>query len=69
MVRATCGWKVVDRKTNEEQMNMLGLKEIVNGIATVNGVRWYGYVVRRDDYSDFGVSLDLEANGKRKQRR
>ena len=27
MVRAMCGQKVVDRKTTEEQVNMLGLKE------------------------------------------
>ena len=29
MVKALCGRKVVDRKTNEEQMDMLGLKENV----------------------------------------
>ena len=28
MVRAMCGQKVVDRKTTEEQMDMLGLKEL-----------------------------------------
>ena len=27
MVRAMCSQKVVDRKTTEEQMDMLGLKE------------------------------------------
>ena len=27
MVRAKCGQKIVDKKTTEEQMNMLGLKE------------------------------------------
>ena len=30
MVRAMCGQKVVDRKTTEEQMDMLGLKETIN---------------------------------------
>ena len=29
MVRAMRGWKVVDRKTTEEQMDILGLKETV----------------------------------------
>ena len=28
MVRAMCGQKVVDRKTTEEQMNMLGLRKL-----------------------------------------
>ena len=44
MVRAMCGQKVVDRKTNEEQMDMLGLKETIDRLATANGVRWYGRV-------------------------
>ena len=43
MVRAMCGQKVVDRKTTEEQMDMLGLKETIDRLATPNGVRWYGH--------------------------
>ena len=39
MVRAMCGRIVVDRKTTEEQMDMLGLKETVDRLATANGVR------------------------------
>ena len=34
MVRAMCGQIVVDRKTTEEQMNMLGLKETIDQLAT-----------------------------------
>ena len=37
--RATCGQKVVDMKTTKEQMDMLGLKETIDQLATVNGVR------------------------------
>ena len=51
MVRAMCGQKVVDRKTTEEQMDMLGLKETIDQLATANGVRWYRHVLRRDDDS------------------
>ena len=36
--RAMGSWKVVDRKTTEEQMDMLGLKEVIDRLATVNGV-------------------------------
>ena len=39
MVRPMCDQKVVDRKTTEEQMDMLGLKETIDRLATVNGVR------------------------------
>ena len=32
-----CGQKVVDRMTTEEQMDMLGLKETIDRLATANG--------------------------------
>ena len=69
MVRVMCSQKVVDRKTTEEQMDMLGLKETIEQLATANGVSWYGHVLRRDDDSVLRVALDLEASGKRKQGR
>ena len=68
MVRAMCGQKVVDRKTTEEEINMLGLKETIDRLAIANGVRWYGHVLRRDDDSVLRV-LDLEVSGKRKRGR
>ena len=66
--RAMCGQKVVDRKTTE-QMDMLGLKETIDRLATANGVRWYGHVLRRDDDSVLRVALNLEVSGKRKRGR
>ena len=69
MVRAMCGQKVVDMKTTEEQMDMLGLKENINRLATANGVQWYGHVLRRDDDSVLRVALNLEVSGKRKRGR
>ena len=69
MVRAMCGQKVVDRKTTEEQMDMLGLKETIDRLATANGVRWYGHVLRRDNNSVLRVALNLEVSGKRKRGR
>ena len=69
MVRAMSGQKVVDRKTTEEQMDMLGLKETIDRLATTNGVRWYEDVLRRNDDSVLRVALDLEVSGKRKRGR
>ena len=69
MVRAMCGQKVDDKKTTEEQMDMLGLKEIIDRLATANGVRCYKHVMRRDNDSVLRVALDLEASVKRKQGR
>ena len=69
MVRAMCGQKVVDRKMTKEQMEMLGLKETIDWLATANGVRWYGHVLRRDDDIVLRVALNLEVSGKRKRGR
>ena len=66
-MRAMCGQKVVDKKTTEEQMDMLGLKETIDWLATVNGVRWYRHVLRRDDDSVLRIALNLEVSSKRKQ--
>ena len=66
MVKAMCSQKVIDRKVTEEQMNMLGLKESIDGLATANGDRWYGHVLKRDDNSVLRVALDLEVSSKRK---
>ena len=30
-------------------MEMLGLKETLDGMAKANGVRWYGHVIRGED--------------------
>ena len=69
MVRAMCDQKVVDRKTTEKQMDMLRLKDTINRLATANGVRWYGHVLRSDDDSVLRVALNLEVSGKRKRGR
>ena len=69
MMRAMCGQKVVYRKTKEEQIDMLGLRKTVDRLATANGVRWYGHVLRRDEDSVLRVALDLEVSGKRKRER
>ena len=58
-----------ERMTTEEQMDMLGLKETIDQLATANGVRWYGHLLRRDINSVLRVALNLEASGKRKRGR
>ena len=69
MVRATCGRKVADKKRTEEQVDKLGLKETVNGLATATGVRWYEHVLRKDDSSVLRVVLYLELSCKKKRGR
>ena len=64
MMRAMGGWKVVDKKATKEQIDMLGSKETVDRLATANGVRWFGHVLRRND-SVSRVAVDLEVSGKK----
>ena len=40
-----------------------------NPVAKVNGVRWYGHVLRRDDGHVLRKALEFEVKGKRKQGR
>ena len=60
MVRAICGQKVVDGKTTKEPMDLSGLRETIDRLATANGVRWYEHVLKRDDDRVLRVALDLE---------
>ena len=68
-MRAMCGVKLVDRKNNEESMEMLGLKEASDKKAKANGVRWYAHVVRRDSDDVLKRVLMLEISGQRKRGR
>ena len=52
MMRAVCRRKFVDRKIAEKKMDMLGLEETVDALATANEVRWYGHLLK-DHYSVF----------------
>ena len=69
MVKAMCGQKVVERKTTEEQMDILVLKKTIDRLETANGVRWYGHVLRTDVDGVLRIALDLEVSGKKKRRR
>ena len=62
---AVYGQKVVDRKTTEEQMDMLGLNEAIDRLATADGVRWYRYMLRKDDNIVLRVDREVSDKGKR----
>ena len=46
-------------------MSLLGLKDILNGLARASGVRWYGHVFRRDNGDVLRRALDFEVAGRR----
>ena len=69
MVRVLCGAKLMEKKITEDLMEMLGLKETAVQMAKGNGVRWYGYVLRRDDEHVLRKALEFYVRGKRKRGR
>ena len=50
-------------KRSLELMNLLGLKETLDGLATASGVRWY--VLRKGNGDVLRRALDFEAAGRR----
>ena len=48
-VRAIYAIELKDRKGMKDLMLILGLKEAMYQLAITNNVRWYGYVLRRED--------------------
>ena len=68
MLRAMYGTKLMaGKKRTGYLMEMLGLKEAVFQMVKANGVRWYGYVLRRDDWHVLRKVLEFEVKGKRKR--
>ena len=63
MVRAISGAKLMEKKRAEDLMEMLGLKETVVQMAKANGVRWYGYVLGRDDGHVLRKVFEFEVKG------
>ena len=60
MIRAMCGVKMTEKRSSQELMSLLGLKDTLDGLARVSGVRWYGHVLRRDDGDVLRRALDFE---------
>ena len=69
MVRAMCGAKLMDKRNSEVLMEMLGLKNTLDGMARASGVRWFGHVLRRDENDILRKALDLKVEGQRKRGR
>ena len=47
MMRPTCGVKIIEKRKSQELMSLLGLKDTLDELARVSGVRWYGHVLRK----------------------
>ena len=47
-------------------MEILGLKKTLDRMAKVNGARWYGHVIRRED-DNILKAMMMQENGQRKR--
>ena len=70
MRREICRVRLIEKK-RQELMSLLGLKNTLNGIAKVSGVRWYGHVLRKVNGKGIMVrrTLDFEVAGRRGRER
>ena len=57
--------KLLDRRNSEELMDMLGIKESLNGMAKASSMRWYGYVLTKEDENVVVKALKFEVSGTR----
>ena len=67
MVRIMCAAKLMEKKRKEELMEMLGLKETVVQMAKVNGERWYGHLLRRDDGHVLRKALEFDVRERKSE--
>ena len=58
-----------DRKRSTNLMFMFGLNKIIDQLAMVNGIRWYGHVLRREHGHALRRALDVEVENQRKKGR
>ena len=55
-----CGVKLFEERRIQELKDLLGVEEILDGLAWASEVRWYGRVLRRDDDDVSRLALDFE---------
>ena len=65
VIRVMCGVKLLDRRNSKELMNMLGIKESLDGMAKASSIRWYGHVWRKEDKNVVVKALKSEVSGSR----
>ena len=47
MMKTMCGVKLIEKRRSQELISLLGLIDILDGLARASGIQWYGHVLRR----------------------
>ena len=69
MIRALCGVNLLDQRSSEELIDMLGIKKSLDRMAKARSMRWYGHVLRKEDENVIVKALKFEVSGSRERRR
>ena len=67
MVRATYAVQLKDRKIAKDVIQMLGLNETIDQLATAKSVHWHGNVLRRVDGHVMRMAFDYEVDSQRER--
>ena len=62
-----CSVKLMDKRNTDNLMDMLGLKEATDKLAKMNGMSWYGHVLRQPEEDVLIKVMVHEVDGKHKQ--
>ena len=65
MMRAMCGVKMIEKRRSQEGTSLLGLKDTLDELARVSGVRWYEHVLRRNNSNVLRRALDFKVAERR----
>ena len=61
MIRAMCGVILIEKRSSQELINLLGLEKTLDGLASANEMRWYGRILRRGYDDVLKKMLDFKA--------
>ena len=60
-----CGVEIIEKRSSQELMSLLALRDTLDGLAKASGVRWYGHILRRDNGDVLRGALGFEVAGRR----
>ena len=65
MMRVMSGVKIIEKRSSQQLMSLLNLKDTLDRLARANGVRWYGHVFRRNHGNVLRKGLNFEVARRR----
>ena len=68
MIRVMCGVMLLDQRNSKELMYVLSIKQSLDRIAKASSMRWYGYVLRKENVIVKGLKFEVSGSrGRPKQ--